>query len=79
MIQIDRWTTASSNCLGYAPEDGELVKYEDHFSVVDGLETLLRRAYTVIPDGVEVRAGIHRALNAEDEAEPPSTPSSSGE
>lgn len=38
MTEIDRWTTASANCLGYAPEDGELVKYEDHLAQIKALE-----------------------------------------
>lgn len=37
MTEIDRWTTASSNCLGYDPEAGELVKYEDHLAFVGTL------------------------------------------
>ena len=42
MTEIDRWTTASSNCLGYAPDDGELVKYEDHRAVVKAMEARIQ-------------------------------------
>lgn len=43
MKELDRWTTASSNCLGYAPDDGELVKFEDAMEIITPLREALQQ------------------------------------
>ena len=40
---LDRWTPASSNCMGYDPDQGDFVKYEDAVAVIDPLREALQQ------------------------------------
>lgn len=72
MKELDRWTTASSNCLGYAPDDGELVKFEDAMEIITPLREALQQIMGL--DEVSGYSDTYRIAADALELVPPPTP-----
>lgn len=63
MEDLDRWTPASSNCLGYDPENGELVKYEEAMAVIRGIEKERNDALHRVHEAQEQMRACHEILD----------------